>query len=321
MAAGAQATFAELEYGAKKRKTRREKFLERMEGLVPWKDLEDVIRPHYPKARRAGRGRRAYPLSAMLRVHCVQLFYNLSDPGMEDMLYEVEPVRRFAGLRLEALPDETTILKFRHLLEEHGLGEKLMATINASLATRGLTLREGTVVDASIVAAPSSTKNRSGSRDPEMRQTKKGNQWHFGMKMHVGSDAETGVAHSLATTAANESDVANAHRLLHGKEKRAWGDAGYQGVENRMENRGRGVEWRVAMRPSKRRQLDADSEEARREKEKASVRAKAEHPFFYVKRMFGYGKVRYRGLHKNTQRIALLLGFANLLIAERSLAA
>lgn len=177
------------------------------------------------------------------------------------------------------------------------------------------------MVDASIVAAPSSTKNRSGSRDPEMRQTKKGNQWHFGMKMHVGSDAETGVAHSLATTAANESDVANAHRLLHGKEKRAWGDAGYQGVENRMENRGRGVEWRVAMRPSKRRQLDADSEEARREKEKASVRAKAEHPFFYVKRMFGYGKVRYRGLHKNTQRIALLLGFANLLIAERSLAA
>ena len=154
-----------------------------------------------------------------------------------------------------------------------------------------------------------------------MHQTKKGNQWHFGMKMHVGADAETGVAHSLATTAANESDVAHAHRLLHGKETRAWGDAGYQGVEKRPENRDRGVEWRVAMRPGRRRQLDADGEEARREKEKASVRAKAEHPFFYVKRMFGYGKVRYRGLRKNTQRIALLLGFANLLIAERSLAA
>ena len=320
MAAAAQASFAELEYGAKKRKTRREKFLERMERLVPWQELEDAVRPHYPKTP-TGRGRRPYPLSAMLRVHCMQLFYNVSDPGMEDMLYEVEPARRFAGLKLEALPDETTILKFRHLLEKHDLGEKLMDVVNASLAARGLTLREGTVVDASIVAAPTSTKNRSRERDPEMHQTKKGNQWHFGMKMHVGADAETGVAHSLATTAANESDVAHAHRLLHGKEKRAWGDAGYQGVEKRPENRGRGVEWRVAMRPGRRRQLDADSEEARREKEKASIRAKAEHPFFYVKRMFGYGKVRYRGLHKNTQRIALLLGFANLLIAERSLAA
>ena len=178
------------------------------------------------------------------------------------------------------------------------------------------------MVDASIVAAPTSTKNRSGERDPEMHQTKKGNQWHFGMKMHVGADAETGMAHSLAATAANESDVAHAHRLLHGEEKRAWGDSGYQGVEKRPEHRDRGVEWRVAMRPGRRRQLDADGEEARREKEKASIRAKAEHPFFYVKRMFGYGKVRYRGLHKNTQRIALLLlGFANLLIAERSLAA
>ena len=313
-----QAGFAELEYQAKKRKTRREKFLERMEGLVPWAELEACIEPHYPKA---GRGRRPYALSAMLRVHCVQLCYNLSDPGMEDMLYEVEPVRRFAGLKLEALPDETTILKFRHLLERHGLGDKLLKTINRSLASRGLKLREGTVVDASIVEAPSSTKNRTGERDPEMRQTKKGNQWHFGMKMHVGADAETGVAHSFAATAANESDVAHAHRLLHGKEKRAWGDAGYQGVEKRPENVGRDVEWRVAMRPGRRRQLPADGEEARREKEKASVRAKAEHPFFYVKRMFGYGKVRYRGLHKNAQRIALLLGFANLLIAERSLAA
>ena len=321
MAAAAQATFADLEYGAKKRKTRRERFLERMERLIPWEELEDAIRPHYPKTRASGRGRRPYPLSAMLRVHCVQLFYNASDPGMEDMLYEVEPVRRFAGLKLEALPDETTILKFRHLLEKHGLGEKLLAAINASLEARGLTLREGTVVDASIVAAPTSTKNKAGERDPEMHQTKKGNQWHFGMKMHVGADAETGVAHSLAATAANESDVAHAHRLLHGREKRAWGDAGYQGVEKRPENRGRGVEWRVAMRPGRRRQLDADGEEARREKEKASIRAKAEHPFFYVKRMFGYGKVRYRGLYKNRQRIALLLGFANLLIAERSLAA
>ena len=313
-----QATFAELEYDAKKRKTRREKFLERMDGLVPWRELEDLIRPHYPKA---GRGRRPYPLSSMLRVHCVQLFYNMSDPGMEDMLYEVESVRRFAGLRLDALPDETTILKFRHLLEDHGLGEGLKAGIDRSLESRGLSLREGTVLDASIVDAPSSTKNRKGERDPEMRQTKKGNQWYFGMKMHVGSDAETGIAHSLAVTAANESDVAHAHRLLHGGEKRAWGDSGYQGVEKREENRGRGVDWQVAMRPGKRRLLDADGDEERREKEKASIRAKSEHPFFYVKQVFGYRKVRYRGLHKNRQRIALLLGFANLLVAERRLAA
>ena len=278
-----------------------------------------MIEPYYPKG--SGRGRRPYPLSAMLRVHCVQLFYNLSDPGMEDMLYEVEPVRRFAGLTLDALPDETTILTFRHLLEKYGLGERLMASINDCLASRGLTLREGTVVDASIVEAPSSTKNRAGKRDPEMHQTRKGKQWYFGMKMHVGSDAQTGVAHSFTATSANESDVAHAHRLVHGEEKVVWGDAGYQGVEKRPENRGRDVEWRVAMRPGLRRRLAADGEEARREKNKASVRAKAEHPFFYVKRVFGYGKVRYRGLHNNGQRIALLLGLANLLIAERSLAA
>ena len=239
-----QATFSELEYDAKKRKTRRERFLE----------------------------------------------------------------RRFAGLRMEALPDETTILKFRHLLERHDLGEGLKAGIDRRLESQGLSLREGTVVDASIVEAPSLTKNRSGERDPEMRQTKKGNQWHFGMKMHVGLDAETGIARSFVATGANESDVAHARRLPHGGEKRE-------------ENLGRDVDWRVAMRPGKRRRLDAESDEERREKEKASIWAKAEHPFFYVKRVFGYAKVRYRGLHKNTQWIALLLGFANLLIAERRLAA
>ncbi len=176
-------------------------------------------------------------------------------------------------------------------------------------------------MDASLAEAPSSTKNRSGKRDPEMRRTRKGSQWHFGMKMHVGADAETGVSHSFAATAANESDVARAHRLPRGGERRVWADAGCRGVEKREENQGRGVDWQVAMRPGLRRQLEAGGEAALREKEKASVRAKAEHPFFYVKRMFGYGKVRCRGLHRNAQRIALLPGFANLLIAERSLAA
>ena len=314
-----QPTFADLDYEGKKRKTRREMFLERMDCLIPWEELEERIRPHYPKA---GRGRRPYELSAMLRIHCVQLFYNLSDPGMEDMLYEVESVRRFVGLRLSGpLPDETTILNFRHLLEEHGLGERLFADINRHLESQGLRLREGTIVDASIIEAPSSTKNRAGERDPEMHQTKKGNEWHFGMKVHVGVDAETGVVHSVTTTPANVNDVTEAHRLLHGGEMRVWGDAGYQGVDKRAENRELEVEWHVAMRPGQRRKLEPGSEVALAEKCKASIRAKVEHPFLCVKRHFGYAKVRYRGLYKNTQRLALLLGLANLMTAERRLAA
>ena len=314
-----QPTFADLEYEGKKRKTRREKFLERMEGLIPWEELEERIRPFYPKA---GRGRRPYELSTMLRVHCVQLFYNLSDPGMEDMLYEVESVRRFTGLRLSGpLPDETTILNFRHLLEEHGLGTGLFEEINRHLESQGLRLQEGTIVDASIIAAPSSTKNRSKERDPEMHQTKKGNEWHFGMKVHIGVDSETGVVHSVSTTPANVHDVTETPRLLHGGETQVWGDAGYQGVHKRPENRGLDVEWQVAMRPGKRRKLEPGSDEAVAEKRKASVRAKVEHPFLYIKRHFDYGKVRYRGLSKNTQRLMTLLGFANLMRAERYLAA
>ncbi len=313
-----QSTFAELEYEGKKRRTRRELFLERMDGLIPWQRLEERIRPFYPKA---GKGRRPYPLPVMLRVHCVQLFYNLSDPGMEDLLYEAESVRRFVGLKLlEALPDETTILNFRHLLEKHNLGQGLLAEINGHLELQGLRLREGTMVDASIIEAPSSTKNRAGERDPEMHQTKKGNQWHFGMKVHIGVDAGTGLVHSMTTTAANAHDVTEAHNLLHGRETVVWCDAGYQGVHKREENLGRAVDWQVAMRPGKRRKLDPGSAEAMSEKRKASVRARVEHPFHKLKRVFNYGKVRYRGLAKNTQRLALLLGLGNLMTSERQLA-
>ena len=241
---------------------------------------------------------------------------------MEDLLYEAESVRRFVGLRLSGpLPDETTILNFRHLLEERRLGQGLMEEINRHLATQGLRLREGTIVDASIIEAPSSTKNGAGERDPQMRQTKKGNEWRFGMKVHIGVDSETGVVHSMSTTSANVHDVTEAHRLLHGGEKRVWGDAGYQGVAKRDENRHLEVEWRVAMRPGRRRQLEPGSEEAVEERRKASIRAKVEHPFLWVKRRFGYAKVRYRGLAKNTQRLALLLGLTNLVTAERHLAA
>jgi IS5 family transposase len=254
----------------------------------------------------------------MLRIHCVQLFYNLSDPAMEDMLYEIEAVRRFVGVRLSGpIPDETTILNFRHLLEEHALGKKLFKEINAHLDDQGLILKEGTIVDASIIAAPTSTKNKARERDPEMHQTKKGNEWHFGMKMHIGTDDELGLVHSVTGTSANVHDITEAERLLHGEEERVRGDSGYRGIDKRPEHRDRDTNWQISMTPSKRRLLNPRSVEARQEKSKASIRAKVEHPFRYVKQMFGYSKVRYRGLQKNMERIHLLLGFSNLLIGDR----
>lgn len=310
-----QTTFSEMEYAQKKKKTRRERFLERMDDLIPWKRLEKKIRRHYPKA---GKGRHPYPLSTMLRIHCVQLFYNLSDPAMEDMLYEIESVRRFAGLNITGpIPDESTILKFRHLLEAHNLGGKLFNEINKHLEDQGLILKEGTIIDASIIAAPTSTKNEKSERDPEMHQVKKGNEWYFGMKVHIGVDDELGIVHSLTTTAANVHDITEAKNLLHGEEERIRGDAGYQGIEKREEHQSREADWHISMRPGKRRQLDPDGKEAEDEKSKASIRAKVEHPFNYVKRIFGYDKVRYRGLEKNTHRISLLLAFTNLLIGDR----
>ena len=309
-----QPTFADLDYQVKKRKTRREEFLERMDSLIPWERLEERIRPHYFRGQR---GRRPYSLSVMLRVHIVQLCYNLSDPAMEDLLYEAESVRRFAGLRLsEPIPDESTILHFRHLLERHELGQGLFEEIKSHLAEQGVRLREGTIVDATIIAAPSSTKNHSGERDPEMRQVKKGNQYHFGMKLHIGVDAETGVVHSMATTPANVHDVTQAGNLLHGREKQVWGDAGYTGVQKREENLELEVDWQVALKLGKRRKLEPYSAAALAEKAKASIRAKVEHPFLDVKRIFGYAKVRYRGLAKNTERMALLLGLSNLRRAQ-----
>ena len=305
-----QPTFADLDYQHKRRRTRREEFLERMDSLIPWQRLEDRIGPHY---FRAERGRRPYLLAVMLRVHIVQLCYNLSDPAMEDLLYEAESVRRFAGLRLsEPIPDESAILHFRHLLERHELGQGLFEEIKSHLEEQGVRLREGTIVDATIIEAPSSTKNRAGQRDPEMRQVKKGNQYHFGMKLHIGVDAETGLVHSLSATSANVHDVTEAHRLLHGEEQQVWGDAGYIGVQKRKENLELAVDWQVAMKPGQRRKLDPESTAALGEKVKASIRAKVEHPFLDVKRLFGYAKVRYRGLAKNTDRLALLLGLANL---------
>ena len=258
----------------------------------------------------------------MLRIHCLQLFYNLSDPLMEDSLYEIESMRRFAKLRLrDRIPDETTILNFRHLLERHGLGRALLDEINAHLASKGCKLSEGTIVDATLISAPSSTKNREGKRDGEMHQTKKGNQWYFGMKLHIGADAQSGLVHSAVGTAANVHDVTVASRLLHGREKRVHGDAGYMGIHKREEHRGRDVEWHIAVRPGRRRAMEASSEELAAEKAKASVRAKVEHPFYWVKAIFGYRKVRYRGIQKNMNRLYLLLGFANLMRSRKLLLA
>ena len=237
------------------------------------------------------------------------------------LLYEAESVQRFAGLRLsEPIPDESAILHFRHLLERHQLGQGLFEEIKGHLEEQGVRLREGTIVDATIIEAPSSTKNRAGERDPEMRQVQKGNQYHFGMKLHIGVDARTGVVPSLSTTSANVHDVTEAHRLLHGGEQQVWGDAGYIGVQKRQENLDLDVEWQVAMKLGQRRKLAWDRVEALGEKAKASIRAKVEHPFLDVKRLFGYAKVRYRGLAKNTERTALLLGLANLRRAQTFMA-
>ncbi len=309
-----QLTFAEAEYAGKKRKTRREKFLERMDGLIPWKKLERQLAKKYSSGKV---GRKPYPLSVMLRVHVMQLLYNLSDPAMEDALYEIESMRRFAGLRLsDNLPDETTILNFRHFLERHKFGHRLFDTIQSHLASQGLKLQEGSIVDATIIAAPTSTKNRTGKRDPDMHQTKKGNEWHFGMKMHIGVDESLGLIHSLTTTPANVHDITQADKLLHGNEKRVWGDAGYRGIEKRDEHAGRDVDWLIALRPGVRSKLAKSDPLAEAEKSKASVRAKVEHCFYRIKRQFGYSKVRYRGLEKNTNRLYLLAGFTNLLRAE-----
>jgi len=312
-----QLTFAEAEYAHKKRKTRREVFLEKMETLIPWAKLEKKLSKYYPKGEN---GRPPYPLSTMLRVHCLQLFYNLSDPAMEDALYEIESMRSFAGLRLSGrLPDETTILNFRHFLERHKLGKVIFDTMNQHLASHGLLLREGSIVDATILSSPSSTKNKEGARDPEMHQTRKGQQWYFGMKMHIGVDDALGLIHSVETTSAEVHDIVVADKLLHGQEKTVWGDAGYIGIEKRAEHKNRKAQWQIAMRPGKRAQLPENSALAKIEFCKSSVRAKVEHSFFYIKRMFGYSKVRYRGLEKNTNRLHVLASFSNLMMARKYL--
>ena len=315
-----QKSFSELEYANKKKRTRRDIFLDELERITPWVALEQRIAPFYPNSGKPGRP--PVGLRRMLRMYIAQQCFNLSDEGMEDALYDSQAIRRFVGIDLsrDTAPDATTLLKFRHLLERHQLTESLFSAINAHLAEKGLLLREGTIVDATLIAAPASTKNQKGERDPEMHQSKKGNQWYFGMKAHIGVDANSGLVHSVVGTAGNVSDISQAQALLHGDETVAFGDAGYQGVEKRAEHLETPVIWHTAMRPGKRRTLDKSPESEAQEwleQAKASIRAKVEHPFHVVKNLFGHRKTRYRGLSKNTAQLFSLFGLANLVLARR----
>jgi IS5 family transposase len=295
------------------KKTRKQIFLEQMEQVVPWAELVKVIAPYYPEGKT---GRPPFSLQTMLRVHFMQQWFTLSDPGMDEAFFDTPLYREFAQLEeFGNLPDESTILRFRHRLEKHKLADEILATVNELLTSQGLLLKVGTVVDATLIAAPSSTKNKDHKRDPDMHSSKKGEQMYFGMKAHIGADADSGLVHTVRGTSGNVHDVTEGNSLLHGQEVMGFGDAGYQGVDKRPDAK-QGVKWHIAMRPGKRRALNrdnaADALIDQAERLKAGIRAKVEHPFRVIKRQFGYVKVRYRGLKKNTAQLVTLFALSNL---------
>ena len=316
-----QMSFSDAEYAGKRKQTRREIFLAEMEQVVPWRSLLNLIEPVYPVA---GRGRHPYPLETMLRVHLMQNWFGLSDPAMEEALYEITPMRVFAGLALSGpIPDETTILNFRRLLETYELAPEILRRVNAYLTRKGLLLKRGSIVDATIIAAPSSTKNAEGKRDEEMHQTKKGNQWYFGMKAHIGVDVDSGLVHTVTTTPANEADVEQVDALLHGKEEVVHADAGYTGAPAHVRRR-KALQWEIAGKRSKIKAMKDGPEKRaieQNETRKASIRARVEHPFRVIKRQFGLMKVRFRGLAKNTAHVVTLFALSNLWMARRRLLA
>ena len=304
------------------KKTRKREFLNQMQQVVPWTDLVALIAPYAPEGRK---GRPPFPVEMLLRIHFMQQWFTLSDPAMEEALHDMPLFRDFAGLSWSgATPDESTILRFRHLLEEHRLAEQIMGSVTQLLESKKLLLRTGTIVDATLIAAPSSTKNSAHCRDPEMHQTKKGNQWYFGMKAHIGVDADSGLVHTVRGTAANVGDVVEANSLLHGQERDGYGDAGYQGADKRP-NASDNVNWHIAMKRSHRKALlpekPIDALQERLEQVKARIRAKVEHPFRVIKQQFGHVKVRYRGLKKNTQQLHTLFALGNLWMARGRLMA
>jgi transposase, IS5 family len=299
------------------RKSRRELFLDRMEEVVPWAELLALVEPHYAKA---GNGRQPVGLAIMLRTYFVQQWFNLSDPGVEEAFYESPVLRRFVGVDLGAAPapDETTILRFRHLLEQHRLGEAILHRVNLHLDRQGIRITTGTIVDATIIAAPSSTKNRTGERDPEMHQTKKGNQWYFGLKAHIGVDSKETVVHSVCTSAASVADAHMLPDLLHGGEKKVWGDAAYQGQTEAIREAAPEAQDMTSRRTKFKNYVDEEAK--RKNTTKARVRAKVEHPFRILKRIFGFDKVRYRGLKKNHNRLCACFALVNLYLHRERLA-
>ena len=317
-----QPSFSQAEFATKKKITRREKFLARMETLIPWTHLLAVIEPFYPKGER---GRPPIGLERMLRIYFLQQWYALADEALEDALYDSQALQGFARIDLQAegVPDATTLLKFRRLLETHDLCKGLFAAINADLSARGLLLRAGTLVDATLIAAPSSTKNQQRQRDPERHQTRKGNQWYFGMKAHIGADRDSKLVHTVVVTAANVADVTKTAELLHGQEQQVHADAGYTGVEKRAEIVAleRKIDWQIACKRGTIKTLaeGVEKETLRAvEKAKASVRAFVEHPFHIVKNLFRHRKVRYRGLARNGHQLYTLFALANVVLGGRT---
>ena len=296
---GNQRTFASMAWQAKGKVTRRERFLAEMDAVIPWTRLLGLIAPHYPKA---GNGRQPLGMEKMLRIYFLQQWFNLSDPQAEDAIYDSESMRRFARVELgdEVVPDESTILRFRHLLERHGLTQAIFDTITGLLEERRLLLRSGTIVDATIIAAPSSTKNASATRDPEMKQTRKGKNWHFGMKLHIGAD-KRGIVHTVRATNAAVADITQLPDLLHGQEREVFGDQAYWKEDDRAFLESWGVRYRINRRPS-RRPLSKRWRMINRARSR--TRARGEHAFRIVKQLWGFAKVRYRGLAKNLARSA-----------------
>jgi len=315
-----QLSFGAREYAQKKKQTRREKFLGEMERVVPWEKLVEQIKPHYPEGKR---GRPPVGIERMLRVYFLSQWYGLADEALEDAIYDSQAMRNFAGIDLssESVPDATTLLKFRHLLEEKALTKAIFEEVGRHLEEQKISMREGTIVDATIIAAPASTKNREGKRDGEMHQTRKGQQWYFGMKAHIGVDAKSGLVHHVVGTAANVSDVSQTAALLHGREKSVHADAGYQGANKRVE-KAASIDWQIAAKRGKTKAMPEGLHKdlAREwERRKAQVRSLVEHPFHIIKNIFKYRKVRYRGLAKNTAQLHTLFALANLILAGRRL--
>lgn len=312
-----QRTLADEGFEKYRKRTRREQFLQEMDQIIPWAELSAVIEPFYPKPK--GAGRRPIGIERMLRIHFLQHWFNLSDPAVEESLYDSRAMRRFAGIDLgrEPVPDETTICKFRHLLEANDLGERLFELIGQYLDEHGMKVNRGTIVDASIINAPSSTKNKEGKRDPEMHQTRKGNQWFFGMKAHVGIDSRTKLIHAVAATPANVHDSQVLGDLLHGEETRVWGDSAYSGQKDVIRRHAPAARDFTQRKAHRHRALSA--RERARNRNKSRVRAKVEHPFLVLKRVFGFTKVRYRGLHKNATRLFVACGLVNLFMVRRRL--